>query len=100
MAITLHVSQSGDRLLVAANNGEGTHTAIIDHIVVSIGGDRGWSWLVWYYQDDFYFGSDVPVGSGKLMVEMNYRSGPARMQATADYWEVDKRVTSPTIAVS
>ncbi len=99
MAISLSVSHSSGKLRVYASNTGGDHVAIIDHIILSI--DWGASSLhTWYYQDDFYFGSGrVPTGWGGLMVEKNYSGGTAGVHATADYWEVDQRVKSPTINV-
>jgi hypothetical protein len=100
MAISLSVSQSGGKLRVYADNSGGDHVAIIDHIILSIDGN-GSSWHTWHYQDDFYFGSGrVPTGWAGLMVEMNYSGGKAKAHATADYWEVDQSVKSPTINIS
>lgn len=100
MAISLSVSQSGGNLRVYANNSSGDHVAIIDHIIVSIEFD-GSSWHTWHYQDDFYFGSGrVSTGWAGVMVVMPYGGGPAEVHATADYWEVDQRVKSPTVNVS
>jgi hypothetical protein len=99
MALQLSVSQYGGKLLVYAGN-NGNRVAIIDHIVLGIEGN-GWSWYIWKYQDDFYFGSGrVDSGWAGLMVEMNYSSGPAKAHATADYWEVDQTVKSPMTNIS
>lgn len=99
MAITLSISQWGGKLLVYAGN-NGDHVAIIDHIILSVDWD-GSSWHTWHYQDDLYFGSGrVPTGWVGLMVEMNYPGGAAKAHATADYWEVDQRVKSPTVDLS
>lgn len=93
-------SQSSGKLRVKANNSTGDHVVIIDHIILSIEGD-GWSWHTWHYQDDFVFGSGrVDTGWGGIMVEKNYSSGPAEVHATADFWEVDQRVKSPTVNIS
>ena len=99
MALQLSVKQSGGKLLVyAANNGG--QVAIIDNIVLAIEGD-GWSWYIWKYQDDFYFGDGrVSTGWGGLMFEMNYSSGPAKVHATAEYWLVDQKVKSPVVNVT
>jgi hypothetical protein len=100
MAIQLSVTQFGGKLLVYANNTSGDHVAIIDHIILSVD-SNGSSWHTWHYQDDFYFGSGrVDTGWAGLMVEMNYSGGPAKAHATADYWEVDQTVKSPTVNIS
>jgi hypothetical protein len=99
MAIQLSVSQSSGKLRVYAGN-NGNNVAIIDHIVLAIEAET-WGWYIWKYQDDFYFGDGrVSTGWVGLMFTMNYSSGSAEAHATADYWEVDKRVKSPTVAVS
>ena len=100
MAITLSVSQSSGKLRVYAANSSGQNVAIIDHIILSVD-FNGSSWHFWYYQDDFYFGSGrVSPGWTGLMVQKDYSSGSAQVHATADYWEVDQSVKSPTITVS
>jgi hypothetical protein len=94
MAIQLSVSQSGGKLRVYASN-NGPYVSIIDHISLRIDGDS-WTWIIFKYQDDFYFGSGrVGTGWGGLMFEMNYSNGPAQAQAKADYWDVDKAAASP-----
>jgi hypothetical protein len=99
MAIQLSVVQSGGQLRVYASNNS-NRVAIIDHIVLAIEGNS-WGWYIWKYQDDFYFGSGrISTGWGGLMFTMNYSSGPASVHATADYWEVDKKVKSPAVTVS
>lgn len=99
MAIQLSVTQSGGKLRVYAGN-NGNNVAIIDHIVLSIEGN-GWSWHIFKYQDDFYFGSGrVSTGWVGLMFEMNYSSGSAKAHATADYFEVDQTVKSPKVNIS
>ncbi len=93
MAIQLSVKQLGGQLLVYAKSGD--HPAIINDIIVTIDFD-GSSGSMWFYQDDFYFGSGEVYGGGweGLMVEMNYSGGPAIAHATAEYWEVDQSVKS------
>jgi hypothetical protein len=99
MALQMSVAHSGGKLLVYAGN-NGVHVAVIDQIVLSIEGD-GWSWLIFKYEEDFYFGSGrVGAGWNGLMFEMNYSGGPAKAHATADYFEVDHTVKSPKINVS
>ena len=98
MALQLSVTQSGGKLRVYANN-SGGNVVIIDNIIVSVDWD-GFYWLTWHYQDDFYLGSGrVPTGVD-LMVVMDYAGGPAKVHATASFWEVDQTVESPTINVS
>jgi hypothetical protein len=99
MALQLSVSQSGGKLYVYATN-NGNHVVIIDHIILAIEA-AGWSWYIWKYQADLYYGSGrVDTGWSGLMFEMTYSSGPAKVHATADYWEVDRSVKSPKVNVS
>jgi hypothetical protein len=70
MALQLSVTQSRGKLRVYANNSSGTS-----------GSGR------------------VDTGWAGLMVEMNYAGGPAKAHATAEYWEVDQSVKSPSVNV-
>jgi hypothetical protein len=96
----LSVDQSPGKLYVYAVN-NGNHVAIIDNIILSINYDWGSS-HVWFYEDDFYFGSGRigANGAGARMVEMNYAGGGIMAHATDEYWEVDQRVKSLPINIS
>jgi hypothetical protein len=98
MALQLSVIQTGGKLRVFAGN-NGNLVAIIDHIVLTIQ-TNSWSWLIFKYEDDFYFGGRVGTGWSGLMFEINYSSGPAQAYAKAHYWEVDQAASSSTINVS
>jgi hypothetical protein len=96
--LNLTVAKSPGKLRVYAGN-SGDHTLIIDHIILSIVAD-GWSWHIWKYQDDFYFGSGrISTGWTGLMFELSYSSGPAKAHATAEYFEVDQVVKSSKVSV-
>lgn len=99
MAIQLTVTQSGGKVRVYAGN-QGDHVAIIDHIVLKIEKPAG-TFLLWKYQDDFYFGSGrIDVGWGGLMFEINYSGGPAQASAKGYYWEVDQLAVSAVTNLS
>ena len=101
MALQLSVTQfGGGKLTVGASNFSGNKVVIIDHIIVSVDWD-GSTWHTWHYQEDFYSGSGrVPAGWGGPMLVMDYGVGPAKVHATAAFWEVDRTVKSPTTKVS
>ena len=100
MALTLSVSQLSGKLRVIAGNSNGSNVVIIDHIILSVYWENS-SQHSYYYQDDFYFGSGrVSAGWTGVMIKENYSGGTAVARATADYWEVDEMVKSPTVDIS